>query len=312
MLRSLPIQPALGADFTKGVMARVKARHDAGHRGGWLASHLKPARFGVDRWWLVLTSAAVVVVALLLSPVFHWGVGRQQVADQSPPSSMGSNEIARNATTVADAGSVSPSNAVASSGNAAEQQASNSKKANAPLTIAARDPQAEPAAVASSDSGTNRNSAMQAYTASMTDTKPTRGNDLWSLHPSNLPQEYNLTQIVSTDDDEMTYIYENKEAGNELRLVIAPEVATLPINDETSRAGIGSVATLMAAPPVLEKSIVLDTVSEPEKEDPFSMSNSFQTTLTGKNKPFRVMIYGDLSTEELARLAAMIKLEGNE
>lgn len=312
MLRSLPIEPALGEDFTKSVMTRVKAGHDAGRRGGWLTSRYRPAGLSVNRWWLGLTSAAVIVVALLLSPVFHWGVGRQQVADQSPPASVGSNGITDNAASVADAGSVATLNAVSPPGNAVRQQTDNSKKADIPVKIAARDLQAEPAAITSKDPGTVQNTAMQAYTSSMSDANSTRGNELWSLHPSNLPQEYNLTRIVSTNDDEMTYIYENKAAGNELRLVIAPEAVTLPISEETSRAGIGGVATLMAAPPALEKGIVLDAVSEPEEDALPSLSNSFQTTMKGKNQPFRVMIYGDLSTEELARLAAMIKLEGNE
>ncbi|NLG32094.1 MAG: hypothetical protein GX550_01075 [Syntrophomonadaceae bacterium] len=118
---------------------------------------------------------------------------------------------------------------------------------------------------------------------------------IFYLQPSNLPAEYNLTEIICDADNKLTFRYSHTVTNQD----IAVSLASL----ETDDPNLQSMSSL----PTSENHRSISSANDATYDR--DISNTVSWSLPYKGLSLSITVTGDLSTEELTRIAQSIQFK---
>lgn len=302
LLRGLDSIPVLSPEFTHQVLARVQQKHGE-VTAGVLATHAHryPRPF---RWWWGVASAAVLLLALCSMPL-------QEL--QSPTESKLAGQNSAGSAPVETA-PLALDGIQTTQGSSAQppQETFILESKGSPKTIHKDSSVVVKGMGALPQELPHPAPAARPYTSialsdqtlkSATHNNPNRGAELLTLHPANLPPEYTLRAIISTSDQDTTFVYLNQFTQQELnvRITVVAEI------ENANQANVEQPLMRSAAPP---RNDGLGGSTLPEGGVP---DNTFKAMVDHNQNSYEMVLSGSLKVEELAAIANSIKFEeGNQ
>lgn len=309
LLRSLPVMPALSAQFTAGVMASIKQRH-VHNRPRFL-----PGRCGLYprkmHWWWGVGGTAVLLLALVSLSFLEIPLGSKSV-DYNNIISMEGNALPAPAEplqtaqapikptdTAGEESAEKPPEEITETDPYQRTVLPTEASQRTVLPAEASQPTPVPQAVAHNFSAV---AVSDRATKSVLISEPNRGAEPLTLHPTNLPPDYTLHSIISPSDQEITFVYENQITDQKLMLTIVRELA---VNGEEAPSAEEPLLSRGVETPASKGGGTVGVASA----QVYGQTANVKRVLDHNQQPYRVILTAEIDTAELTDIADAIILE---